>query len=590
MMTRTSIKIDPWLLCVLSTFTLLAWLGWSKVQQPIIDFGREIEIPARLLDGLLLYRDLEINYPPLAYYSNAFFLLIFGHRLEVFYVIGLGLALISTICIYKLAQNLTNKPWAALCTVYMLIYCILGPLYHNFIVPYNYGSVYGTTFYLLALVFLDQYQKRPTLKNILLIGFFCGCACLAKQEYGAAAIASMFIGINLSKFDNFKTRCLHSSLLVITTVICFTLPFSIIAKQSSWEVIYSSLVPLSKASVLSNNKLLDVSPIKTFSWWWHTLKLFICGISISLSSVIFVDYILKKFRLNAVFLYIIKLSTTILLTLVGVAIVSKLPIVKYYRSGALLQPLSDLSWLFITLLPLLAILILLKFKNKMPKQFQENLPLWIALIILSIILNARWLFHIDCYGLYAAPIAILFFAQIFQYFRKYQDIIWRSLLTCILIAGFIQVNNLSYYSYQVHSNYGNFFTKKKSLADVSNSIIDYIDKSKQSSVLIIPEGAIFNFMTGTQSSSPLLSLTPASLPTHQDEEEFVSILSSQPPDSIVSINMPFPLYGHSSYHDFIPHVSQWINERYRLTRSFEVTNEEETLGSRNVEFNILTHR
>ena len=62
-------------------FVVLLLLTRLKWGDPIIDTGRELEIPWKVSLGDVLYKDMAYNYGPFSPYLNALFLKIFGVRL-----------------------------------------------------------------------------------------------------------------------------------------------------------------------------------------------------------------------------------------------------------------------------------------------------------------------------------------------------------------------------------------------------------------------------------------------------------------------------------------------------------------------------
>lgn len=142
-----SLRYDPWLSSVLLGFTILTWASWGKLASLMLDTGHEVNIPVQMLAGQLLYRDIEINYGPLTYYVNTFVVQLLGQRMEVFFILGLVIALGVILLVYHLTKLLTNRTWAALCCAYLMIHIAFTPWgapgdmagITNFVVPYSYG-------------------------------------------------------------------------------------------------------------------------------------------------------------------------------------------------------------------------------------------------------------------------------------------------------------------------------------------------------------------------------------------------------------------------------------------------------------------
>src|SRR5689334_8255353 len=67
---------------------VLAWLTWARWGNFQADCGRELYVPAEILRGKLLYRDLWYPYGPLEPYTAAVLLGLFGKHLYVFNLFG----------------------------------------------------------------------------------------------------------------------------------------------------------------------------------------------------------------------------------------------------------------------------------------------------------------------------------------------------------------------------------------------------------------------------------------------------------------------------------------------------------------------
>jgi 4-amino-4-deoxy-L-arabinose transferase-like glycosyltransferase len=564
---KVSSQLDPWLVAVLAWFTLFAWASWGKMlNQPIRDFGREVEISARLLTGELLYRDLQTYYGPLPYYANALALFLFGHHLKVFYLVGLVLALLTTLLFYRLAKRLTSGHWAALCTLCMLIYCALGASPLNFILPYSYGSVYAIVFCFLALNFLDYYtsSKGKQVGWLVAAAIACGLAGLAKQEYGVAALGGVLVGVNLYSPQNLRTRVWRSIIIILVAGICAFLPLTLVATQVSWETLYLSLFPSPKFSILSQSTIFQNSPAKTLSAWYSPFKAFFFSSAIILASVIAAHLISKLtwVKSSRWFMSLTEASVSVGFSLLGLTGL-KSSVLKYYSLESISQPLGDLSWS----LPLFVGW----FTFRQPRLPQDkNAPLLWALLVFSLLLNARWGFRIFAYGLYAPSVILLFFTLLYQIVQQSGKVIERYLLICLLIAGGLQLHELSQYRYEVNSSYNTFYTKYPSLAHAFQETISAINASGASSVLVLPESSFLNFLTATHSPSREFIFLPSILSTAEEEQEFLKRMQANLPELIVYLPRSFSEWGYKNYAEFNPLVDRWITQQHRLVHTFPV--------------------
>lgn len=551
-------RVDPWLGVVLACFILFAWASWGKLENPIIDIGHEVEIPARLLAGQILYRDVETYYGPLAYYANALALLLFGQRLEVFYAVGTVLALATTLLVYGLAKRLTNARWAALCTVCVQLYCALGPGLFNFMLPYSYGGVYATVFCLVAITTLDRYAGTGKTRWLVAAAIASGLAGLAKQEYGVAALGGVLVGANLCP-HSLWTRLRRSVLVIVIASACVVLPLTLIAQQASWQELYSSLLPISQVGNLNRSILFQVSPAKTLYMWWLSFRIAVATSVVVLGSMLAAHRLTK---LNWIAKTRRSKDLVEVLLSVAIALVGLTLLWSFSRSRPIdmLHPLGNLSWS----IPVLVVCALMW--SKLPRH--RYAPLLWTLLVFALLLNARWLFYINFYGLYATPVLLLFFTLLYHLSGRTRLPVWRYLLVCLLIGGSVKLGQLAMYRHVVQSAHGTLYTKDVNLARAMNQTVDAINRARAESVLVLPEGSVLTFLTGTSSPSREISFLPSALPTAQAEQEFLARMQVNPPDLVVYVQRPFLEWGYETYAEFNPLVDHWITHQHQLVNVF----------------------
>lgn len=618
---KISLQRDFWLIAVLACFILMAWISWGKLAHPIFDTGQEAEITARLLKGELLYRDLQNYYGPLAYYANALGLLIFGQHLEVFYGVGLTLALVATLLVYRLAKVLTNAPWAALCTICVLIYCAFTTLtpggLFNWIVPYSYGAMYATVFCLLAFTALDCYRQTNKIGWLVAAAIACGLAGLSKQEYGVAALAGVLVGANLGSPKNVRTILIRGLIVIFVSFICVFIPFALLAQQVSWEKLQMSMAPISKSHILNESGVLDVSPAKTHDIWRSTFNTFIgtslvIGMAmiaarlfsrrncnwggkwikflVEISASIAISWIgLFLLQINFPFVYKITLAATLLVSVLALAARWLKPkwipnyqwlqaLIKLFAcvtfvglswllmrsfaccSNLVFHPLGNMAWL----LPLLVAWFALSWRSLI--RHRHASLLW-ALLVFSVLINARFLFYIGFYGLYAVTAILLFFTLLYHLALQTGGAsAWKYLLICLLIGGSMNLSEFGQYRYAVYSNQGTIYTKYPDLAVAFNRTINYIKASGAKSVLTIPAGATLNFLTATHSPSQETIFLPGIVPTSEAEDQFIARMRKNSPELIVYVDVPFWWLkkGYQTYAEFNPLIDHWITHEHSL--------------------------
>src|SRR5215510_14262330 len=79
---------------------------WQRWTQPLIDHGREMNLPARILAGERLYSDIQFLYGPFAPHFNALLYRVFGIHLSVLKAAGAVCAILILLVIYRTARAL----------------------------------------------------------------------------------------------------------------------------------------------------------------------------------------------------------------------------------------------------------------------------------------------------------------------------------------------------------------------------------------------------------------------------------------------------------------------------------------------------
>lgn len=192
----------------LTTFT---WARWGSIQ---IDCGREMYVPAAIVNGRMLYRDLWYPYGPLAPYWNATLFQIFGARLSVLYGSGLAITFTFALTLFALSCKFLAPAPAFVITLSFLLQAFQPGLF-NYVLPYAYSSSLGSLFALLCLFFLVRHISSGSGPNLLLAGSSAGLALLSKTEFGCAAYFTLATGVVFRAFIEHSWRSLGRSILYI---------------------------------------------------------------------------------------------------------------------------------------------------------------------------------------------------------------------------------------------------------------------------------------------------------------------------------------------------------------------------------------
>ncbi len=187
-MLNVSIRNPQSAIVVLFVVTLAA--SWQRWTQPLIDHGREMNLPARILAGERLYSDVQFLYGPFAPYFNALLYRVFGIHLSTLKTAGAVCAILILLMIYRLARALMSEWESLLVAGLALVLCAVKST-GNYIQPYAYAALYGLTFALGSLVATVNYIRRKGgVSPLLLAGALAGLSLISKPEIALAGLAA----------------------------------------------------------------------------------------------------------------------------------------------------------------------------------------------------------------------------------------------------------------------------------------------------------------------------------------------------------------------------------------------------------------
>ncbi|MBN1852406.1 MAG: hypothetical protein JW829_06765 [Pirellulales bacterium] len=171
---------------------LLIWT-WQRWPDLITDFGREIYIAWQLADGAVLYHDIAYFNGPLSPYFNALALRLFGVSIGTLVVINAILVLGLTALLYSGIRYLSNRWVATLAGFVFLVVFAFGHLKivgnYNYLCPYSHEMTHGLILSVFMLFLLIRSAWNPKRRRLLSVasGVCWGLVFLGKAELFVAA-------------------------------------------------------------------------------------------------------------------------------------------------------------------------------------------------------------------------------------------------------------------------------------------------------------------------------------------------------------------------------------------------------------------
>ena len=178
-------KIKPYFFVILAFVFMLggSWRRWTSM---IVDIGRETDMPLRIMNGEVLYRDVHFLYPPFGPYFNALLYQAFGVSLDTLVFAGIASSAVLTFLSYRIARRIMPPFSASIAVSFVVVLCFFKPA-GNLILSYSFSGLYGAVFAFSAVLFAMRFAETRRRRELLIAGVFIGFAVISKQEFGFAS-------------------------------------------------------------------------------------------------------------------------------------------------------------------------------------------------------------------------------------------------------------------------------------------------------------------------------------------------------------------------------------------------------------------
>jgi hypothetical protein len=194
-----------WGLGVLAlVFVWLAFRSWLKWPDLLVDFGRELYVPWRLVEGDVLYRDIAYFNGPLSPYWNALGFWLFGPGMSTLFGINLALTALIAAGLYRWIERGSDSLTATLAASGFVGVFAFGHLVaygnYNFVAPYSHELVHGFALSVCALALTSRSFGSDATAARIGSGVLLGLVFLTKAELflaaGLAVAACGLLGLN----------------------------------------------------------------------------------------------------------------------------------------------------------------------------------------------------------------------------------------------------------------------------------------------------------------------------------------------------------------------------------------------------------
>lgn len=570
------------LLIILIVYLFITTRYWRKWGDIILDYSREIYIPWQLSCGKVLYRDIDYVNGPLAPYINTIWFKLSGVSINNLFIFNLIITFILTYIIYKIIIKVCDRITATLsCLMLLIIFAFSFSPTYNFISPYDHNLTYGFFFSVLMIYYVFNYQYRPQLIKIACAGFCLGLVFLTKAELFLAAIMTVIIAMTITqKVIKLQAHSLH--LIIITLLGSMLVPVLFFLGY------FSSQMPFNQAlhAIVGNWYFIFNSPITKIKFYQILtgfdepvknillmLLSFIILIDIFTGGFI-IEFIKNgRFKENKFGMLTIILVFGVLLFLLFFAKIEQVKYVILSISRGL--PLISLSTVA------LSCFLFRKSEDGVDKIKSAQLIIWSLFgffLLGKIILNSTFRYYgfvltipamlsIVMLTVWLVPKLLIEYFGKCLFFRTFAII---GLTIFLLVIFFYTDKRYSGKDQLVGKGSDIFYVydppEFKGRARLINQMVTYIETSipAQASLLVLPEGAMINYLTRRPSPIPLISFTPGEIAAF-GETYILNSLKEQSPDFILLVHRPTTEFGIGFFGtdpNYGKRIMDWVTNHY----------------------------
>ena len=493
------------------------FVNYFKFGNILYDTGREFLVPLAVLDGKILIKDVFLSYFPLSYQINALFFKIFGSSLDTLRILGLISALLINVFIYLTSRFFVSRKKSFIFSL-IISFSLMFNVSHlyNYILGYSYAFIYAVLFLFVSLFFALKYIKEN--KFLYLSYFFLGVCFALKAEFVFLFIP--YFLMLLYKKTGLKQILISNFLFFLPLILSFLILF-IQGFNFSDLINYFSFMKsfLSSKILLNYNSIVfEKNPV---NWCLKMLDGVLKFVSLFLPFFFILYFPIKKNKK-----VLVKILSFLLFIFLLVAAIH----IKDFNFVSIF-PFLSLTSLYI---------LYFSYKNK-------NFPLlFLTLVQIFLLIRINFIYS-SGYAAFLMPVGLLvnllFFAEVikFENFKK-TFLLFMLFLSAINFLYFTTAQNL-FANFPIKTNKGLIYSDNKNQAASINEFIKFLNSlNKNETVLILPDGAIFNYFSGLKTNLKYYQLLPNHIET-LGEDNIVSNLKINPPNYIVNTNLDYSIYS-----------------------------------------------
>lgn len=494
-----------WIVCIVALITSLG--HYSGI---LIDFGREVYYPERILQGDVLYKDLFNIYGPLAYQINAVLYKIFGAKLSTLYGAGAVCSILTVSGVYLLANRYLSKFLSFSLGLFTIAVGVTTTSIFNFHFPYSWAVLYGLIAFIYSLYFIKD--------KLWLSALLAGVCITCKYDFLLYGFVILFL---IFRQKDWKALLYFVSVPILSFGILF-------AQGLQISDLVNSLV------IVKN-----MAKSKTLTYFYQNSGIYFHPKALLMDLVLFLKFAVP---FGGILLGTWKNKKII-------TIISFILAIWFFDAKVMFG-----------FLPIL-LFIAIWFKN-------WNL-LTVSVFLTSV--KVFWVLIMGSYGTYYVSILLVaVFSILFKYIpKKFEKV---TAIYILMLSFLIWLCNVKLPESKIVTPKGNISTFSNT-AYQSKSLINFINKNTNPAdkIVIFPEGMIINFLTDRQSDGFYNSMLPLYVETF-GEDKIIEHFNENKPEYIIFNNLNMKdYYFEYICKDYALDFCAFVKDNYNYIEPAKIT-------------------
>ncbi|MCL2639787.1 MAG: glycosyltransferase family 39 protein [Phycisphaerales bacterium] len=565
-------------LLIAATFFTLLYATWNGWIAPLSDFGRELYVPWKLAEGSVLYRDITSFYGPLSPLANALFFRLFGPNILTLMLVNCIVLAMATFFLHEIIRTISTRFTAAIvCMFFLAVFGfsrLLPDANFCFIAPYSHEATHGFTLSLAAIYCFICYVRSLRGFWIAAVGLCVGLVFLTKPESFIALIGfltfattlkalrgSVVVGHHSQKSPS-NSLCRAANLLLLAGFAILPITAAVIylaihmPLSMAWHGTLGSWTFLANSTVTGGKFFRDCmgfdAPLAHLTQTVKTAGIFLMLIGpATLMSFFLPDGRLARRALGCA----LGIASIILIRTFG-------PTFPWTSLGSLLL-LGSLA------LAICQTIVLIQNRNDPTLRTKLVLTVFAMLMLLKMLLATRVYHYGFILGVMAASMLVVSLVDwLPSALERHNKCGWifRGAALAILVSLGVRCATASYANLpDPHHLMGQGKNQLRAHnAAVYQDMLQFMQTQipADRTLLVLPEGAILNFLSRRQNPLPYITFLPSDLDMFT-EPRLLESLQHHRPDYIALTHRSSPEFGPASFgFDYATSISTWITANY----------------------------